>query len=79
MFTVRDEDIPHAPAVPAPAQEDYEKVEVTFSAPHPVDVPGVLVYHRSANRKKKNVKWKAEEDLKEVFFFELDETERGEM
>lgn len=73
--SIRDEDIPIAPAVPAPAQEDYEKVEVTFSEPSP-GVRGVLVYHRPEDRKKKSVKWKAEDDLQEVFFFEMDETER---
>ncbi|XP_068245626.1 dentin sialophosphoprotein-like isoform X2 [Palaemon carinicauda] len=72
---LRDEDIPIAPAVPAPAQEDYEKVEVTFSEPTH-GVRGVLVYHRPEGRKKKSVKWKTEEDLKEVFLFEMDETER---
>ncbi|XP_069165553.1 serine-rich adhesin for platelets-like isoform X1 [Procambarus clarkii] len=71
----KEAEIPHAPAVPAPAQEDYEKVEVTFSLPNP-SIRSVLVYHRPATRKKKAVKWKTEDDLKEVFYFELDETER---
>lgn len=74
--SIRDEDIPIAPAVPAPAQEVYEKVEVTFSEPNPVGVRSVLVYHRPENRKKKSVKWKSEDDLKEVFYFLMDETER---
>ena len=64
--------------MPAPAQEDYERVEVTFSHGALGRPKGVLVVHRAADRKKKGVRWKAEEDLKEVFFFELDETERGE-
>ncbi|XP_042226076.1 serine/threonine-protein phosphatase 1 regulatory subunit 10-like isoform X2 [Homarus americanus] len=74
--TMKDDDIPRAPAVPAPAHEDYEKVEVTFSSPNPESIRSVLVYHRPVNRKKKSVKWKTEDDLKEVFLFELDETER---
>lgn len=73
---LKDEDIPLAPAVPAPAQEEYEKVEVTFSAPDPGTVRGVLVYHRPSDRRRKTVKWRAEDDLQEVFYFELDETER---
>lgn len=73
---VKEDTIPHAPAVPAPAHEDYEKVEVTFSSPMPDSIRSVLVYHRPASRKKKVVKWKTEDDLKEVFLFELDETER---
>lgn len=64
--------------MPAPAQEEYEKVEVTFSAPDPGTVRGVLVYHRPSDRRRKTVKWRAEDDLQEVFYFELDETERGE-
>ncbi|RXG58986.1 Serine/threonine-protein phosphatase 1 regulatory subunit 10 [Armadillidium vulgare] len=60
--------------VPAPAQEDYEKVEVTFAPAK--NLKGVLVYHRPQSKKKKGVKWKAEADLKEVFFFPMDETER---
>ncbi|KAK7078349.1 hypothetical protein SK128_002436 [Halocaridina rubra] len=51
---IKVEDIPIAPAAPAPAQEDYEKVEVVFTDPNPKDVQGVLVYHRPENRKKKS-------------------------
>lgn len=75
---MKDDDIPHAPAVPAPTQEEYEKVEVTFDAPDPGTVRGVLVYHRPADRRRKSVKWRQEDDLQEVFYFEMDETERGE-
>jgi len=39
---------------------------------------GVLVIHsQMKNRKKKSVRWRAEEDLEMHHFFELDETERG--
>lgn len=53
-------------------------MEVTFSAPDPGTVRGVLVYHRPSDRRRKTVKWRSEDDLQEVFYFELDETERGE-
>lgn len=37
---------------------------------------GVLIYHKTRKGPKKNVRWKAEKDLEDIRFFELDETER---
>lgn len=41
----------------------------------PGEVKGVLVYHR-VNRRKKKVRWVEDENIKQIRFFELDETER---
>ena len=64
------------PAVDAPPQENYEKVQVTFSGPEPrvktaLKSPG-------STKPKKQLRWKPDHQIKQVFFFELDETERGE-
>ena len=53
-------------------------MEVTFSHGSRPRPKGVLVVQRAADRRKKGVRWRAEKDLKEVFFFEMDESERGE-
>lgn len=40
---------------------------------------GVLVFHRSSQKPKKSLKWKADSELEAVQYFELDETERGKL
>ena len=71
------------PAVHAPPQEEYEKVEVTFSAPNKIHKKSIMSKTDGSSssgqkEKKKSIRWKPDDKLQQVFYFELDETERGE-
>ncbi|XP_049788424.1 serine/threonine-protein phosphatase 1 regulatory subunit 10-like [Schistocerca cancellata] len=59
------------------SNESTDETQSDSLEEHCVRLPkGVLIYHKTRKGPKKNVRWKAEKDLEDVRFFELDETER---
>jgi hypothetical protein len=61
------------PPVEGLVEEPSEPSELKSSDP----TKGVLVIHRSIERKKKSVRFRSDDELVSIQYFELDETERG--
>lgn len=61
-------------------EESEEKCQedLAFEEPEsmPREVKGILVYHRGREKRDKKITWRAESDLVEVQYFEVDENER---
>jgi len=73
-----------AEPVTANSSMDVEEIEYTDSPTDTNDdesgaerkLKSALVIHRSRNKPKKSVRWREDDEIKEVFTFEMDETER---
>lgn len=60
----------------SPDSEEPEEKRPPGIGCEPDGPPGVLVHPNMPRRKKRAIKWRADEDLTEIRYFELDETER---
>ncbi|XP_078604470.1 serine/threonine-protein phosphatase 1 regulatory subunit 10-like isoform X3 [Branchiostoma floridae x Branchiostoma japonicum] len=62
---------------PTKAEEAERKAEEDLEPPEPYKGGSILVSARRKNRRKKSVKWAVDDAIKEVFYFEMDESERA--